>query len=251
MTKLAQQAKSIEMFQFGKTKLFLKGGQLAVLEDLRTKRRYDAAVTFQKYIKTSIEVSRFKRYQAATKILQSISRMKKAKAVTKERREKRASTNLQKYIRMWNFRRIYIFEIGRESATLTLQRYIRMWETFSTYRDLRKRVVTVQSRCRGILARRHFHKIKDEALKASNLIRQNRQLQEKVRSLEDELSVEKLNTVKISAEEARQKEAEFLALKAKLESQETDIQSKNETLSKLQQADIKSTKKNYRMDGKT
>uniref|UniRef100_A0A6B2KW48 Myosin motor domain-containing protein n=1 Tax=Arcella intermedia TaxID=1963864 RepID=A0A6B2KW48_9EUKA len=242
MGKIAAQHK-LEMFQFGKTKLFLKGGQLAYLEDLRTKKRNDAAVAIQKHIRCSVEVYKFKRYQAATKIIQASYRLKAALRKAEKMRQERAALAIQKHVRSWMDRVTFINAQGKLMAATTLQTYVRMWNQCSEFMKYRAKVIECQKRWRGVIARKQYQKMRQEATKAANLMQQQRQLLDKITKLETELS-EKSNTLtKVTAEEAAKNEAELHNLKAKLESYQSEIEAKNDAIQKLEQNETKSAKK--------
>lgn len=230
----------LENYQLGKTKLFLKGGQLALLEELRTAKRTKSAIMLQKVIRGIKAQAEFFKNKSALIAIQAFYRMLKSKKKAEIIQRVKASTILQSYIRLWKARSEYLVVRGRERATQVLQKYVRSWKEQTAFNIFRYKVVLIQARWRSKAAKQQYHKMKEEARKVANLAAENRKMLERTQQLE----TEKINvTKKIDEEKTVKHEAERKALKAKVETYENELDGKNELIEQLRANELKMEKK--------
>uniref|UniRef100_A0A8C4LU83 Unconventional myosin-Va n=1 Tax=Equus asinus TaxID=9793 RepID=A0A8C4LU83_EQUAS len=154
-------------YQFGKTKIFFRAGQVAYLEKLRLDKLRQSCVMIQKHIRGWLQRKKFLREKQAALIIQRYFRGQQTvrKAVT--------ATALKE---AW--------------AAIIIQKYCRGYLVRNLYQLIRVATITVQAYTRGFLARRRYRKHKENhglvekltslaALRASDV--------EKIQKLESEL----------------------------------------------------------------
>uniref|UniRef100_A0A8C2SGY6 Myosin VB n=1 Tax=Capra hircus TaxID=9925 RepID=A0A8C2SGY6_CAPHI len=101
--------KDPDKFQFGRTKIFFRAGQVAYLEKLRAdKFRFRAAtIMIQKTVRGWLQKQKYRRLKGATLTLQRHCRGHLARRLAKHLRRTRAAVVLQKQYRMQRARRAY------------------------------------------------------------------------------------------------------------------------------------------------
>ncbi|KAM9814851.1 unconventional myosin-Vc isoform X1 [Syngnathus typhle] len=132
-------------YKFGRTKIFLRAGQVAYLEKLRLDRLRGACITIQKYVRGLIQRRNYQRLRQAAILIQHYIRGKKTvrKAVS--------AANLKQG---W--------------SAVVIQRYWRGFRIKKSYQTVRLGIIIIQAYTRGWLARRSYSKLV-EARKASVL----------------------------------------------------------------------------------
>ncbi|KAM9496857.1 unconventional myosin-Va [Clarias gariepinus] len=154
---LAQLIQNPNKYQFGKTKIFFRAGQVAYLEKLRAEKLRVACVQIQKTIRCWLARKKYLRLRRAAVTVQRYTRGHQARALYKFLRRTKAAVVIQKYQRRYAARRLYR---QRQAAAVLLQRLLRGHEARLRYRQLRyeQKVVVVQRWVRGWLARLHYRR---------------------------------------------------------------------------------------------
>ncbi|GCC19991.1 hypothetical protein chiPu_0018664 [Chiloscyllium punctatum] len=123
-------------YQFGKTKIFFRAGQVAYLEKLRADKLRAASVTIQKNLRCWIQRKKFLKMKRAAIIIQQYVRGERA------------------------VRRVLNAAILKQSwAAVIIQKHWRRFSVSRHYRLILKAIIKVQSFTRGWLARRQYKKM--------------------------------------------------------------------------------------------
>ncbi|KAG7281019.1 hypothetical protein CRUP_016651 [Coryphaenoides rupestris] len=140
-TTLEKLIKDKDKYQFGKSKIFFRAGQVAYLESLRSDTLRRACVRVQKTLRCWLARKKFLRMRRFVKLL----------------RWTNAAVVLQKSVRMWAGRRAYQ---RQRSAAITIQRCFRAYKARQAYYKLlyEEKAVVLQRWARGWLARRHYRR---------------------------------------------------------------------------------------------
>uniref|UniRef100_A0A803SP71 Myosin VA n=1 Tax=Anolis carolinensis TaxID=28377 RepID=A0A803SP71_ANOCA len=174
-----------DKYQFGKTKIFFRAGQVAYMEKIRADKLREACIRIQKTIrgwlfrkkylrmrKAAITVQRYVRgYQARclasflrrTKAATIIQKFRRMYATRKRYRRTRASTvALQSYMRGYLARKKYR-RMLEEHKAIIIQKHVRGWLSRKRYQKTLKGIVYLQCCCRRMIAKRELKKLKIEA----------------------------------------------------------------------------------------
>uniref|UniRef100_A0A670ZDA6 Myosin VA n=1 Tax=Pseudonaja textilis TaxID=8673 RepID=A0A670ZDA6_PSETE len=122
-----------DKYQFGKTKIFFRAGQVAYLEKIRADKLRAACIRIQKTIRGWL--------------------MRK-----KYLRMRKAAVTIQRYVRGYQARCLAMF-LRRTKAAIVIQKFQRMVAARKRYRHIRAATVTLQSHLRGYIARKKYHKM--------------------------------------------------------------------------------------------
>uniref|UniRef100_A0A2K6FYF9 Unconventional myosin-Va n=1 Tax=Propithecus coquereli TaxID=379532 RepID=A0A2K6FYF9_PROCO len=144
-----------DKYQFGKTKIFFRAGQVAYLEKLRADKLRAACIRIQKTIRGWLLRKKYLRMRRAAITVQRYVRGYQARCYAKFLRRTKAATIIQKYWRMYVVRRRYKI---RRAATIVLQSYLRGYLARNRYRKILRehKAVIIQKWVRGWLARTHY-----------------------------------------------------------------------------------------------
>ncbi|XP_038178747.1 unconventional myosin-Va isoform X1 [Arvicola amphibius] len=144
-----------DKYQFGKTKIFFRAGQVAYLEKLRADKLRAACIRIQKTIRGWLLRKKYLCMQRAAITVQRYVRGYQARCYAKFLRRTKAATTIQKYWRMYVVRRRYKI---RRAATIVLQSYLRGYLARNRYRKILRehKAVIIQKRVRGWLARTYY-----------------------------------------------------------------------------------------------
>ncbi|XP_059926780.1 unconventional myosin-Va isoform X1 [Gadus macrocephalus] len=144
-----------DKYQFGKTKIFFRAGQVAYLEKLRSDKLRVACVRIQKTIRCWLARKKFLRQRRSAITIQRFTRGFQARCLAKFMRRTSAATTIQKYQRMCVARRRYR---QKQAAALAMQTILRAYMARQKYRALLResKAVVIQKHARGLLARRRF-----------------------------------------------------------------------------------------------
>ncbi|EGV99862.1 Myosin-Va [Cricetulus griseus] len=144
-----------DKYQFGKTKIFFRAGQVAYLEKLRADKLRAACIRIQKTIRGWLLRKKYLCMQRAAITVQRYVRGYQARCYAKFLRRTKAATTIQKYWRMYVVRRRYKI---RRAATIVVQSYLRGYLARNRYRKILRehKAVIIQKRVRGWLARTHY-----------------------------------------------------------------------------------------------
>ncbi|CAL1604235.1 unnamed protein product [Knipowitschia caucasica] len=141
-----------DKYQFGKTKIFFRAGQVAYLEKLRADKLRAACIRIQKTIRCWLARKKYLRQRKAAITIQRFTRGYQARCLAKFLRRSQAATTIQKYQRMYVERTRYK---KKQAAALALQRILRAYMARQKYIALVReaKVIIIQKRVRGWLAR--------------------------------------------------------------------------------------------------
>ncbi|XP_036297566.1 unconventional myosin-Va isoform X11 [Pipistrellus kuhlii] len=144
-----------DKYQFGKTKIFFRAGQVAYLEKLRADKLRAACIRIQKTIRGWLQRKKYLRMRKAAITVQRYVRGYQARCYAKFLRRTKAATIIQKYWRMYVVHRKYK---SKRAATIVLQSYLRGYLARNRYRKILRdhKAVIIQKWVRGWLARIHY-----------------------------------------------------------------------------------------------
>ncbi|KAJ3259234.1 Myosin type-2 heavy chain 1 [Chytriomyces hyalinus] len=214
-TVLSDQSK----YQFGKTKVFLKSGQIAFFENRRKDRINYLILLAQKNMKKFLQRTRYLRIKEAAVVLQSAARGHLAYKHYVEMREEKAAVKLQTAIRGYLCRKHYQAQVRSRSAALTIQRCWRGHVARKACTIARDRVILIQSCVRKSQARKAFKTLRLQAKDLNKVKEKTFGLESKVLSLSKALQ-EKSSESKDWSEKCATFESMAHSLKEKLEASE-------------------------------
>uniref|UniRef100_A0A673MX55 Unconventional myosin-Va n=1 Tax=Sinocyclocheilus rhinocerous TaxID=307959 RepID=A0A673MX55_9TELE len=198
-----------DKYQFGKTKIFFRAGQVAYLEKLRADKLRTACIHIQKTIRCWLARKKYLRIRQAAITLQRYARGHQARCLCKTLRRTRAAVIFQKYTRMWAVRRQFLrqkaaaaliqrlmrgytarLEYKRlvcEHKALLIQRWVRGFLARWRFRRIKRAVVYLQCCVRRMLARRELKKLKIEARSVEHYKKLNFGMENKIMQLQRKL----------------------------------------------------------------
>ncbi|KAL3732747.1 hypothetical protein ACJRO7_029401 [Eucalyptus globulus] len=217
-------------YQIGKTKVFLRAGQMAGLDARRTEVLANAARLIQRQIQTYLTRKDFISLRRATICMQKRWRGQLARKFYEHMRRAAASICIQKYARAHVSRRVYIhlresaiiiqsglraMEAGQEysyrrrtKAATIVQTQWRRYEALLTYSQLKKATLLFQCLWRAKLARKELKKLRMAARETGALKEAKDKLEKRVEELTWRLEFEK--HLRIDLEETKRQEIEKL-----------------------------------------
>ncbi|XP_061682257.1 unconventional myosin-Vb [Syngnathoides biaculeatus] len=159
-----------DQYAFGKTKVFFRAGQVALLERLRAEKLRGAAVILQSWVRGWLVRIHYTRTLKATVIIQRYWRGALARRLAQTLRYTRAALVIQKTYRMLVDR--HMFLLVRQAA-ITIQAFVKGMLTRRQYRLLlaERAATLLQARVRGWLARRAFTRFRAAVVFAQCCIR--------------------------------------------------------------------------------
>nr|CAD7573118.1 unnamed protein product [Timema californicum] len=201
--------KENDKYQFGKTKIFFRAGQVAYLEKLRADKLKQCCIIIQKQIRMFICRKRYLRMLQSIKSLQRHARGFLARRRVYHMRQKRAAITIQRHVRGWlkrvQFtrtrrciqgiqkhargmlaRRRYKAMLYNHKATI-IQKHVRGWLARRHCLEKRQKIVICQSAVRRWLARRRFKELKKEAKSVEHVKKLNKGLENKIISLQQKI----------------------------------------------------------------
>ncbi|KAM6246107.1 unconventional myosin-Vc isoform 1-T1 [Spheniscus humboldti] len=251
-------------YQFGRTKIFFRAGQVAYLEKLRSDKLRHACIVIQKSVRGWLQRKKFLCVKQAAITIQQYFRGQRTvrQAITaRTLKQTWAAIIIQKYCRGYLVRRLcQLIHV----AAVTIQAFTRGFLARKKYRKMLEehKAVILQKYARAWLARRRFQNIRRFVLniqlsyrvqrlqkKIEEQSRENHGLLERLTNLASarmndmdtiqklELDLEKLTAQKRTYEEKGKKSREDSEQKIlKLENQNKELQEQKETLEiKLQE----------------
>ncbi|XP_062867127.1 unconventional myosin-Vb [Trichomycterus rosablanca] len=216
--------KDPDKFQFGKTKIFFRAGQVAYLEKLRADRFRYACIKMQKTVRGWLQRRRYQKIRKSAILLQRYGRGFMARRYAEMLRLTRAALICQKQYRMVRVRRAYL---TIRKATITIQAHTRGWFTRRLYQEYlrhhkasiiqravrrwllrrkflraRSAAIVIQCAYRRVLAKRQFKKLKTEARSAEHMKNLNVGMENKIvqlhRKMVDQTKEYKMQSDKLS-----------------------------------------------------
>uniref|UniRef100_A0A8C0BSN5 Unconventional myosin-Va n=1 Tax=Buteo japonicus TaxID=224669 RepID=A0A8C0BSN5_9AVES len=174
-----------DKYQFGKTKIFFRAGQVAYLEKIRADKLRAACIRIQKTIRGWLMRKKYVRMRKAAITIQRYVRGYQARCYAKFLRRTRAAITIQKFQRMYVVRKRYqcmraatialqallrgymarnkYQMMLREHKSIIIQKHIRGWLARVHYRRTLKAIVYLQCCYRRMMAKRELKKLKIEA----------------------------------------------------------------------------------------
>ncbi|XP_070688977.1 unconventional myosin-Va [Pempheris klunzingeri] len=234
-----------DQYCFGKTKVFFRAGQVALLERLRAERLRVAAVIIQSRIRGWLARIRYTRVCWATVTIQRYCRGTLARRLALTLRYSKAALVIQKTYRMVAVRQLFLmirqatvtiqaFSRGTlarrryrllvaERAAVLLQVRVRGWLARQAYRRVRAAVVFMQCCVRRRAARRELLKLKTEARSV-----------ERYRELNKGMEVKLMQLQLRADQEARESAALRETLQAEREVSSAELQALRATIQNLE-----------------
>ncbi|KAK3036849.1 hypothetical protein RJ639_031467, partial [Escallonia herrerae] len=213
--------------QVGKTKVFLRAGQMAELDARRAQKLRNAAKTIQRKIKTHITRKQFVDLLKAAICMQSICRGRLACKLYGDMKREAACLKIQTNVRGYSARMAYTkskfsvvllqtglramasrkeFRFRRQAkAAIIIQAHWRCHRAFSYHKKLIRASVVTQCRWRGRIARRELRKLKMTDLEEAKG-QEIAKLQHSLQSMQ--IKVDETNTLLVNECEAAQKAIE-------------------------------------------
>ncbi|XP_061944775.1 myosin-9 isoform X3 [Populus nigra] len=219
--------KGLQGFQIGKTKVFLRAGQMAELDARRAEVLNNAAKTIQGCVQTHYARKRFIALRKATVLVQSLWRGRLACKIFDRMRREAAAIKIQKHTRKNAARTAYkklhvsalVVQTGlramiarkefrfrkRTKAATIIQARWRCHKDVSYYKRLKRGAVVTQTGWRCRVARRELRLLKMAARDTGALREAKDKLEKHVEELTWRLQLEK--RLRTDLEEARAQEA--------------------------------------------
>ncbi|KAK3159258.1 hypothetical protein QOZ80_2AG0147890 [Eleusine coracana subsp. coracana] len=213
LTKGILEKMKLDNFQLGRTKVFLRAGQIAILDMRRAEVLDNAARHIQGRFRTFITRKEFMKVKEASISIQAYCRGCLARKMFTIRRETAAAIIVQKYVRRWLLRRAYhqayfaalfiqsyirgfiarrYFSAIREHrAALLIQSMWRKRNVVMLFQHYRQATVMIQCAWRQKLARRQLRKLKMAANEAGALREAKNKLEKKMDDLALRLTLER------------------------------------------------------------
>ncbi|CAK8532147.1 unnamed protein product [Lathyrus sativus] len=213
-------------YQMGKTKVFLRAGQMAELDARRAEVLAKAARLIQRQIRTHLARKEFITMKKATIRIQKIWRAKLAREIYEDMRREAASIRIQKHARAHRARLYYtslqasaiVIQSGlrafaarneyrfrrRTKASTKIQTQWRKVQALCTYKQQKKSTVTLQCLWRAKVARKELKKLRMAARETGALKEAKDKLEKRVEELTWRLDIEK--HMRVDLEEAKGQE---------------------------------------------
>ncbi|PIA27770.1 hypothetical protein AQUCO_07600141v1 [Aquilegia coerulea] len=237
--------KGLKGYQIGKTKVFLRAGQMAELDARRAVVLGNAARAIQRQIRTYIARKEFVSLRKAAIHLQSRCRGKMACKLYEKLRREAAAMKVQKNFRRYIARRSYLtlrssaitlqtglramvarneFRFRKQTKySIIIQAHWRCHRDYTYYKSLQKAVITSQCGWRRRVARRELRNLKMAARETGALKEAKDKLEKRVEELTWRLQLEK--RLRTDLEEA--KSQEFAKLHDTLQAMQIQLEEAN------------------------
>ncbi|XP_058850980.1 unconventional myosin-Vb isoform X2 [Acipenser ruthenus] len=155
--------KDPDKFQFGRTKIFFRAGQVAYLEKLRADKFRFACIMIQKSVRGWLQKVKYRKIKKAAMTMQRYGRGYLARRLADQLRKTRAAIVFQKQYRMLRVRRAYL---KIRNATITIQAYARGMFVRQLYHEflLHHKAMVIQKYARGWMERKKFKRARNAAV---------------------------------------------------------------------------------------
>ncbi|KAL3825345.1 hypothetical protein ACJIZ3_021374 [Penstemon smallii] len=244
----------LQGYQLGKTKVFLRAGQMAELDARRAEVLGNAARTIQRQIRTYIARKEFASLRQAAIKLQSCWRAISAGKLYEELRREAAAIKVQKNFRCYTARKSYLtlqdsavivqtgmramisrneFRFRKQTkAAIKIQAQLRCHRDYIYYRNLQKAALVTQCGWRQRVARKELRKLKMASRETGALKEAKDKLEKKVEELSWRLQFEK----RLRTELEETKSQEIAKLQETLQSMQIQVEEANARVIKEQEA---------------
>ncbi|KAJ9582514.1 hypothetical protein L9F63_003128, partial [Diploptera punctata] len=217
--------KDEDKYQFGKTKIFFRAGQVAYLEKLRADKLRQCCIIIQKQVRAFICRKKYLRKHRATRCIQRYARGFMARRRVYHIRRNKAAICIQRHIRGWvkrtQFRKTKLCILGLQArargllarrryqqmrcnhAATIIQKNVRCWLQRRRYKTTIHHIIIVQSLVRKWIARKLYKKLKQEARSVEHVKKLNKGLENKIISLQQRIEelVKENNMLKSTQQE--------------------------------------------------
>nr|XP_020447981.1 unconventional myosin-Va isoform X2 [Monopterus albus] len=209
-----------DKYQFGKTKIFFRAGQVAYLEKLRADKLRAACIRIQKTIRCWLARKRYLRQRSAAITIQRFTRGYQARCLAKFMRRTQAATIIQKYQRMYVERKRYRQKqaaalamqtilraymarqkyqaLLREHKAVIIQKHVRGWLARCWYKRCLHAIVYLQCCIRRMRAKRELKKLKIEARSVEHFKKLNKGMENKIMQLQRKIDEQNKDNRSIS-----------------------------------------------------
>nr|GEV23125.1 myosin2 [Tanacetum cinerariifolium] len=171
-SKILLEKANLQGYQIGKTKVFLRAGQMAEIDARRSEVLGRSATKIQAKFRGNSACKKFILLRSAAIPLQTICRGEVARLFCERRRKERACLRIQKIARMRHERNRYKV---MSSSVIFIQNGMRGMAARNAYHSKRrtKAAIGIQSRCRRHLAVRRYLKMRKVAIYAQSVARKD------------------------------------------------------------------------------
>ncbi|KAK4344705.1 hypothetical protein RND71_034881 [Anisodus tanguticus] len=216
----------LEGYQIGKTKVFLRAGQMAELDARRTEVLGRSASIIQRKVRSYMARRSFTLLRRSTIQIQSLCRGELARRVYESLRREAASLRIQTNVRMHLARKVYkelwssavSIQTGllgmaarnelrfrrQTKAAIIIQSHCRKFLACSKFKKLKKAAITTQCAWRAKVARKELKNLKMAARETGALQAAKNKLEKQVEELTWRLQLEK--RMRADVEEAKTQE---------------------------------------------
>uniref|UniRef100_A0A5B7AQU0 Putative myosin-9 n=1 Tax=Davidia involucrata TaxID=16924 RepID=A0A5B7AQU0_DAVIN len=246
--------KGLKGFQIGKTKVFLRAGQMAELDARRAEVLSNAAKAIQRRIRTHNARKQFLALRKAAIYVQSLWRGRLACKLYERIKREATALKIQKHTRRYQARKAYsklrvsvlVLQTSlramdarkefrfmkRTKAAIIIQAHWRCHRASSYYKKLKRGSIVAQCRWRGLIARRELRKLKMAARETGALKEAKDKLEKQVEELTWRVKLEK--RLRTDLEEA--KAQEMAKLQNSLQAMQNKVAETNALLVKEREA---------------
>ncbi|XP_071684823.1 protein OPAQUE1 isoform X4 [Lolium perenne] len=250
---------SLENFQLGRTKVFLRAGQIAVLDSKRTEILEKASRIIQGCFRTFTVRNKFLSTRKASMSLQAYCRGCLARNVLEVKRQVAAAVSVEKYARRWFCRCAYwhlrsaaiviqsgvrymlavqsLLNLKKDEAATIIQAWWRMQKIHNFHKHYRHATILIQCCWRQKLAKRALRNLKQAAYETGALRDAKGKLERSLEDLTLRFTLERRQ--RLAAEEARELEVSKVlkileSLKSELEASAEEKKKSYKTIASLQ-----------------
>ncbi|KAL5572417.1 hypothetical protein UlMin_022014 [Ulmus minor] len=246
--------RGLKGYQIGKTKVFLRAGQMAELDARRAEVLGNAARTIQWQIRAHMARKEFIELRRAAIQLQSYLRGIYARKLYEELRQEAAAIKIQKNFRRYIGRTSYLSLLSsaitlqtglramtarneyrfrkQTKAAVLIQAHLRGLIAFSYYKSLQRAAIVTQCGWRQRIARRELRMLKMAARETGALKEAKDKLEKRVEELTWRLQLEKRMRTDLEEERAQ----EIAKLQESLHTMRTQVEEANAAVVKEREA---------------
>ncbi|KAG2451764.1 hypothetical protein HYH02_003543 [Chlamydomonas schloesseri] len=255
ITKAILAKTNVGGYQLGLSKVFMRAGQMAQLDKMRTDTLNSAAITIQRFARGALARRHYTAARSAVLTIQCAMRAWAARKLTSQMRREKAALTIQTLWRGYKARTTYLeqrrlimsvqsmfrgrnarqrlTQLRRVRAAITIQKCWRGFQARRDYQNTRKAAVAIQSAHRVKVARKALRSLRQQAREGTKLLEDKKALEAKVAELQA-----MLETVQNQRNELRQQVKSELAARADLERSVEEMKAELEVVSrgKLEEA---------------
>uniref|UniRef100_A0A673NHI7 Unconventional myosin-Vb-like n=1 Tax=Sinocyclocheilus rhinocerous TaxID=307959 RepID=A0A673NHI7_9TELE len=225
--------KDPDKFQFGKTKIFFRAGQVAYLEKLRADKFRFACINIQKTVRGWLQRIRYRKIRKSAITLQRYGRG--YLALRREYlRTRRAVITIQAFARGMFIRRLYqelhflSFQFLLHHKAMIIQKTVRGWLVRKKYLRARYAAIVIQCFYRRVRAKRQLKQLKIAARSAEHFKNLNVGMENKIVQLQKKMDNQ--------SKEYKTQNEQLVVTNTTLGSEVTKLQKEVETLRSRQTA---------------